>query len=134
MITATIGVRLLMNATNVSSFTALPIMIFGGSPIKVAVPPTLDAIICVMRNGTGGTLSCLVMLNVTGTMRSTVVTLSRNAEPTAVMSASTIMMRTGLPFAFLAAQMAMYLNSPVSAVIETIIIMPINKPSVLKSM
>lgn len=43
------GVRLLIKAMKVSSLTALPIMILGGSPIKVAVPPTLDAIICDIK-------------------------------------------------------------------------------------
>ena len=45
-----------------------------------------DAMICVSRNGIGERCSLLVMENVTGTMSSTVVTLSRNPEKTAVMS------------------------------------------------
>ena len=80
-----IGARFSMNATKVSSFTALPIMMFGGSPMSVAVPPMFDAMICVRRYGIGSSFRIFVMLNVTGTMRSTVVTLSRNAENTAVM-------------------------------------------------
>ena len=80
-----IGARCSMNMTNVSSRTALPIMMFGGSPMSVAVPPMFDAMICVKRYGIGSSRRMLVMLNVTGTMRSTVVTLSRNAENSAVM-------------------------------------------------
>ncbi|MNW58894.1 hypothetical protein D3C74_367800 [compost metagenome] len=53
MIIRITGVRLLINAMNVSSFTALPIIIFGGSPISVAVPPTFEAIICDSRKGSG---------------------------------------------------------------------------------
>ena len=82
-----IGARFSMNAMKVSSFTALPIMMFGGSPMSVAVPPIFDARICVSRKGIGFKCSFCVMLKVTGTMRSTVVTLSRNAEKTAVMMA-----------------------------------------------
>ena len=81
----TTGVRFSMKATKVSSLTALPIMMFGGSPISVAVPPTFEARICVSRNGTTGMCSLLVMANVTGTIRRTVVTLSRKAENRAVM-------------------------------------------------
>ena len=61
-------------------------MMFGGSPMSVAVPPMFEAMICVSRNGIGERRSLLVMENVTGTMSSTVVTLSRNPEKTAVMS------------------------------------------------
>ena len=39
----TTGVRFSMKATKVSSLTALPIMMFGGSPISVAVPPMFEA-------------------------------------------------------------------------------------------
>ncbi|MNP48312.1 hypothetical protein D3C76_1424200 [compost metagenome] len=42
-ITMTMGARFCRKAIKVSSLTALPIMIFGGSPIKVAVPPMFEA-------------------------------------------------------------------------------------------
>ncbi|MNR21083.1 hypothetical protein D3C85_1379620 [compost metagenome] len=130
----TIGARLLINAMKVSSFTALPIIIFGGSPISVAVPPTLEARICVKRNGNGFTRSCFVILKVTGTIRSTVVTLSKKAEQDAVMITSAIKILFGCPLAILAALTAIYLKSPVSAVMPTMIIIPISRPNVLKSM
>ena len=60
------------------------IMMFGGSPISVAVPPTLDARASAIRNGTGSTSSSSAISSVTGARSSTVVTLSRNAEATAV--------------------------------------------------
>ena len=44
-----IGARCSMNMTKVSSLTALPIMMFGGSPMRVAVPPMFEAMICVSR-------------------------------------------------------------------------------------
>ena len=63
---------------------ALPIIMLGGSPISVAVPPTLDAKICVIKNGTGLSPSISVTAIVIGPTKSTVVTLSRKAERTAV--------------------------------------------------
>ena len=81
-----IGARCSMNMTKVSSLTALPIMMFGGSPMRVAVPPMFEAMICVRRYGIGSSFRIFVMLNVTGTMSSTVVTLSRKAENTAVIT------------------------------------------------
>ena len=38
---------------------AEPIMMFGGSPMRVAVPPTFEATISVMKNGTGEISSIL---------------------------------------------------------------------------
>ena len=61
-----------------------PIMMLGGSPMSVAVPPMFDARISVMKNGMGLTSSSLHTVSVMGPMSSTVVTLSRNAESTAV--------------------------------------------------
>ena len=81
------GARFSIKAMKVSSFTALPIMILGGSPMSVAVPPILDARIWVIKKGMGFKCSLRVMLKVTGTMSSTVVTLSSSAENTAVMAA-----------------------------------------------
>ena len=77
------GVRCSPKSLNVR-FAAEPIMMFGGSPIRVAVPPMFDEMICAKRKGYGLTFSADVMCSVTGTVSSTVVTLSRNAENTAV--------------------------------------------------
>ncbi len=57
---------------------------FGGSPMSVAVPPILDAIASVIRNGTTSSSNAWHISNVTGAIKSTVVTLSRNAETVAV--------------------------------------------------
>lgn len=81
-------------------------MMFGGSPMRVAVPPMFDAMISTMKNGIGFTLSSLQMVSVMGPMSSTVVTLSRNAESTAVSSTYIIMMCHGSPLAMWAVLMA----------------------------
>lgn len=59
-------------------------MIFGGSPISVAAPQRLDAIIIGITNLTGFISSILAIDIATGTMRNIVVTLSKNAERIAV--------------------------------------------------
>src|SRR5512137_2708583 len=89
------------------------IMMFGGSPMRVAVPPMLEAIASVMRNGTTSSSRAWQMSIVTGAMRSTVVTLSRNADTTAVTVEKIAMIMKGCPFATLALLMAMYSKTPV---------------------
>ena len=61
---------------------------------------------------------------VTGAINRTVVTLSRKADPIAVMSTSRIMIRSGEPLARLADQIAMYSNTPVWRTTLTMIIIP----------
>jgi hypothetical protein len=56
---------------------------FGGSPMRVAVPPMFDARTCEIRKGTGVVSSRWAMKKMTGVKRTTVVTLSRNALITA---------------------------------------------------
>ena len=46
------GARLSRKSLNVRS-ARLAMMMFGGSPISVAVPPMLEASASAMRNGTG---------------------------------------------------------------------------------
>ena len=65
-----------------------PIIIFGGSPINVAVPPIFEARTSVIKNGTGSASNSFAITNVTGIIRTTVVTLSKNAEAKAVNAAS----------------------------------------------
>jgi len=113
---------------------ALPIIMLGGSPISVAVPPILDAKICVIKNGTGLSPSISVTAIVIGPTKSTVVTLSRKAERTAVIMKNKIIIIQGLPFDNLAALIAMYSNKPEIFTTDTKSIIPINIPTVLKSM
>ena len=111
-----------------------PIMIFGGSPIRVAVPPMLEARICASRKGTGSMPRMPVIAIAIGPTSSTVVTLSRNAESTAVRMVNSSMIFQGLPFAILADLIAMYSNRPELRTTATNSIMPISTPMVLKSM
>ena len=73
------------------------------------------------------------MRSVTGTVSSTVVTLSRKAENTAVTIDIINMTPQGLAFTFFADQIATYWNSPERRVMLTISIIPSSSPSVLKS-
>ena len=109
-------------------------MMFGGSPMSVAVPPMLEAMISVMKNGTGLSSSILQTVKVTGPISNTVVTLSRNAERTAVIMQNNTMITHGLPFAIFAVRIAMYSNMPEFLTTATNIIMPTKTPSVPKSM
>ena len=76
----------------------------------------------------------MVMASVTGTISRTVVTLSRKAESTAVVTCSKNRMPAGCAFAALADQMAMYWNMPERREIDTRIIMPASSPIVFQSM
>ena len=69
-----------------------------------------------------------------GAISSTVVTLSKKAEQTAVTITKYTMIRQGSPLASLAALYARYSNSPDCFATATNSIMPISTPSVLKSM
>ena len=70
---------------------------FGGSPISVAVPPMLEATISITISGTGSTSSASASRNVIGTTSRIVVTLSRNADSTAVVIASASTTASGRP-------------------------------------
>ena len=105
----------------------LAMTMLGGSPISVAVPPMLDANASAIRNGAGPISSRSHTSSVTGAISNTVVTLSSSAEPNAVTSTSRIMMRSGEPLARLAAQIAVYSNTPVCRSTLTMIIMPSSK-------
>ena len=106
------GARLIRKAAK-SSWATEPMIRFGGSPINVAVPPILEAIVSAIRNGIGGTPSSLATSKVTGATSRMVVTLSRNADRTAVANTSRIMVRIGSPFASFAHLIATYWNRPV---------------------
>lgn len=60
------------------------IIILGGSPIRVAAPQRFDAIIIGITKRTGFISKIFDIDIATGTMRNIVVTLSRNADNTAV--------------------------------------------------
>ncbi len=84
----------------------LPIMMFGGSPISVAVPPMFAARTSAIRKGTTGSRRRWQTARVTGATRSMTVTLSRKAETTAVSNTKMIISRKDRPRLFFAAQIA----------------------------
>ncbi|SJW98748.1 Uncharacterised protein [Clostridioides difficile] len=112
---------------------ALPIIIFGGSPIRVAVPPIFEAKICVIKNGTGLSPNICVITIVIGPISKTVVTLSNTADKIAVIIAKQIIIFHGSPLAFFAVQIAIYSNNPEFLTTATNSIIPTNTPIVLKS-
>src|ERR1700730_5122328 len=73
------------------------------------------------------------MTSVTGTINSTVWTLSSSAETAAVVSWSSSKMPAGLALARCADQIATYWNMPEQREIDTRIIMPASRTSVLQS-
>ena len=96
IITAIIGVNSFTKSIK-DNPAALPIIIFGGSPINVAVPPIFDAKISVKRKGIGLISNLLAIKKVTGIINITVVTLSKNADAIAVNSPSANNIPTGCP-------------------------------------
>ena len=109
-------------------------MMFGGSPTRVAVPPMLEASASAIRNGATGTPSRSQTRNVTGATSSTVVTLSSTADATAVTRTRMTMTRNGRPAARLTAQIARYSNTPVRCSTATMSIMPSSRKMTFQSM
>ena len=108
-------------------------IMFGGSPINVAVPPMFEARISVINKGTGFISSSLAIAKVTGIIRITVVTLSKNADATAVNNAKQQRIVLGCPFVFFNISFATQLNIPLRVAILTIIIIDTSKKITLKS-
>jgi hypothetical protein len=75
----------------------LPMMMFGGSPIRVAAPTMLDASTSAIRYGCGAMPKRLQTTSVTGATSMMMVTLSRTGEAMAVISISMVISRYGLP-------------------------------------
>jgi len=113
---------------------ALPIRMFGGSPMRVAVPPMLQASISAMRNGSGFSRSCSVTKRVTGTTSTTIVTLSRKAELSAVTTQRTRRIRTGRPRPSRTAWTASHWKSPVSRRMLAMTIIPTSRKMTFQSM
>ena len=131
-IKSTISVNSRRNVINVNP-ALLPIIIFGGSPISVAVPPMLEARISVIRYGIGFMSRYFATRNVIGTTRITVVTLAKNAEATAVKNPSTRRIFTGWPFVFFNNSLAIHVKIPLLLAMLTIIIIETSKNITLKS-
>ncbi len=84
MNTSTVTGARLTRKSSKPSPAAEPMRMLGGSPMRVAVPPMFEARISEIRYGTGETPRRCATERMTGVIRTTVVTLSRNAERTAV--------------------------------------------------
>mmetsp|Transcript_23277 Transcript_23277/g.55354 ORF Transcript_23277/g.55354 Transcript_23277/m.55354 type:complete len:236 (+) Transcript_23277:1248-1955(+) len=108
----------------------LPMMMLGGSPIMVAVPPTLEKMASQMRKGRGSMFTSLHSLHVTGAISRIVVTLSRNADRTAVTMHSKNSSRVLSPPESLQASTPVHSKTPVRMVMPTMSIMPHSRPSV----
>ena len=74
-----------------------PIMMFGGSPISVAVPPMFAAMIVGRITRSGGAPTRWAAARTTGATKITVVTLSRKADAMAVNHHKRTIARTGRP-------------------------------------
>ena len=72
-------------------------MMFGGSPISVAVPPMFEAITIGSSNTSGRIFIRRAMPSAIGVTKITVVTLSRNADAMAVNQAMSVMTTSGCP-------------------------------------
>ena len=127
------GARLVRKAAK-SRPAAEPMRMLGGSPMSVAVPPMLEARIWLMRYGTGDTPSLAATARVTGVISTTVVTLSRNAETTAVTTARMISSRSGWPCDARTDRIASHSKNPVCARIPASTIIPASRKMTLRSM
>ena len=108
-------------------------MMLGGSPMRVAVPPMFDAMTCEMRNGTGDVPRRCATKNVIGVSNTTVVTLSRKALTTAVITLVNRRRRYGWPSARRTASTAIHWKMPVFAITFAMIIIPASRKITLKS-
>ena len=108
-------------------------MMLGGSPICVAAPPIFENITSAIIKGIGSRFRTLAICIVTGTIRSIVVTLSKNAEKTAVIVQSIIdNLQMDQPLNAYACTAA-HSKTPVFPRISTITIIPISRPIVSSS-
>ena len=85
---------------------------FGGSPISVAVPPIFEAKTSVIKNGIGSQSNSFAITKVMGMTRTTVVTLSKNAEAIAVKAARANKTIFGCPFVAFRICNAIHLKTP----------------------
>ena len=108
-------------------------MMFGGSPMRVAVPPMLEARIPETRYGIGEISRRRATDRMTGVIRTTVVTLSRNADRTAVTVARIRSSRIGWPRERMTDRIASHSKKPVLARTEAITIIPASRKMTLRS-
>lgn len=136
VITTTGNHRFVINALN-DRLAYEPIIIFGGSPISVAAPQRFEAIIIGITNLVGFISNIFAIDIATGTIRNIVVTLSRNAESTAVIKKNEKKSITILPLDNSKSLTASHSNTRVCDSTHTIIIMDtrraITSPSIAQN-
>jgi hypothetical protein len=108
-------------------------MIFGGSQIRVATQPIFDKIATLIKIGIGLSFNNFVMINVTGTTKTIVVTLSKNIESPEVSAHKAIIKYHKFHPVFFAVLMAKYWKNHVFSNSATISIIPNRSKIVLKS-
>ncbi|CAI8169694.1 MAG: Uncharacterised protein [Methanobacteriota archaeon] len=99
----------------------------------VAVPPILEKITSEISRGTGFKSNTLASWIVTGVSNNIVVTLSKNAESTAVTTHKITTKVQTLPLLLLYACTAHHSKTPVCDITPTITIIPSNNPMVSHS-
>ena len=110
-----------------------PIMMFGGSPIRVAVPPMFAAMTTGSRNATGFSRIARAICRAMGATKMTVVTLSAKAESTAVNQVSSVRMRKGLPCARFSIRATPHSKTPVLLSTPTTAIMDASRTRTFRS-
>ena len=111
----------------------LAMMMFGGSPIRVAVPPMLEANTSEIRYGAGEQPEPRADRERDRRDQQHVVTLSRTGETAAVTRISSVSSRAGGPRDVRAAQRARNSKSPVCLRIPTITIIPKSRKMTFQS-
>ena len=101
------GAMTMMKSLNENPATEAMI-IFGGSPMSVAVPPMFEANSSIISSGRGFIAMSSHSESTTGVTSSTVVTLSRKADNAAVSSEIIQKISSGLPPVILIALTARY--------------------------
>ena len=130
--TTTTGARWTRKSLN-DNPPRLAMMMLGGSPTRVAVPPMFDANTSASRYGTGGNANRWHSRIVTGATSNTVVTLSSSADATPVIRINRTISGNGRPRARFADQIARYSKTPVSRITLTMIIIPSSRKMTFQS-
>ncbi len=111
-----------------------PIMMFGGSPMSVAVPPMLEATTMGSRIAMGARPICRAMPVAMGVTKITVVTLSRNADVMPVNHETSREATAGRPWVLTIRRPTDHSNAPVDLSTPTTVIMPASRKSTFRSM
>src|SRR3989304_3928501 len=112
---------------------AEPIRMLGGSPIRVAVPPILDATTMGSSSAAAGMAAAAAMVDAIGYMNSTVVTLSAKADRIPVNQTTRPCRARARPFELSTIRSAIQPQTPVVLSPPPIAIMEASRGSTLGS-